>query len=236
MLVQKNNYAIIKPHTVNNRKENVMQELTGNGNNYQKLFIAMRYWLIGMAQHDKQYLIALKALEYAKQIHIGFRKDGKTPEFQHQIEITHYLRTLYTGLQYPAETLAAAFLHDVPEDYDISFEELESLFGKRVTDAVRLLTKQYRSEKKDMETYFEEMAMCPIASVIKGGDRIHNHQTMHPVFTKEKQKSYILETETYIVPMLKKARHLHVEQEFIYENIKFVLRSQMVMVKHRLDA
>ncbi len=203
-------------------------------NSYQKLFIALRYWLIGISQNDPQYLVALRALEYAKHIHCGYRKDGKTPEFQHQIEIAHYLRTLYSGLLYPGATLAATFLHDVPEDYDISFEEIEKEFGKQVCDAVRLLTKEYRGEKKDIDHYFEEMSQCPIASVIKGADRINNHQTMHPVFTGEKQKSYINETQTYIIPMLKKARHLHVEQEFIYENIKFVLKSQMIMVTHRL--
>lgn len=205
-------------------------------NSYQKLFISMRYWLIGISQNDPQYVTALNALEYAKNIHIGFRKDGKTPEFQHQIEIAHYIRTLYKGLLFPGATLAAAFLHDVPEDYDISFEEIEHLFGKQVCDAVRLLTKVYRGEKKVMEHYFDEMAHCPIASVIKGADRINNHQSMHPVFTEAKQKSYVEETQTYIIPMLKKARHIHVQQEQIYENIKFVLKSQMVMVKHRLQA
>ncbi len=204
-------------------------------NDYQKLFIAMRYWLLGMAENDSRYVLPLNALEYAKNIHIGYRKDGKTPEFQHQLEIVHYLRTLYKGLMYAPETMAAAFLHDVPEDYDISFEELEKLFGERVTNAVQLLTKKYRGESKEIEQYFDEMAHCPIASIIKGADRINNHQSMHPVFTDKKQQSYIEETETYIIPMLKKARHLHVQQEFIYENIKFVLKSQMMFVKFRLN-
>jgi (p)ppGpp synthase/HD superfamily hydrolase len=210
-----------------------MTHLTDN--TYQRLFISMRYWLIGISKNDKQFEPALEALEYAKNIHIGFRKDGKTPEFQHQIEICHYLRTLVDGLMYPGATLAAAFLHDVPEDYDISFEELERKFGKQISDAVWLLTKQYRGEKKDIEVYFDEMAHCPIASVIKGADRINNHQTMHPVFKPEKQQSYILETDNHIIPMLKKARHIHVRQEHIYENIKFVLKSQMAMVNHRLN-
>ncbi len=204
-------------------------------NSYQKLFIAMRYWLLGMAENDSRYVLPLNALEYAKNIHIGYRKDGKTPEFQHQLEIVHYLRTLYKGLMYAPETMAAAFLHDVPEDYDISFDEIESLFGEKVTNAVKLLTKKYRGESKEIEKYFDEMAHCPIASIIKGADRINNHQSMHPVFTDKKQESYITETQTYIIPMLKKARHLHVQQEFIYENIKFVLKSQMMFVKFRLD-
>ena len=204
-------------------------------NRYQRLFIAMRYWLLGISQNEKEYLVALRALEYAKNIHIGFRKDGKTPEFQHQIEIAHYLRTIYQGLKYPGATLAVAFLHDVPEDYDISYEEIEDLFGRQVREAVELLTKKYKGEKKTLEVYFESMARCPIASIVKGADRINNHQTMHPVFSLEKQKSYMLETKEFIMPMLKKARHIHVEQESIYENIKFSLSSQMVLIERQLE-
>ncbi len=56
-------------------------------NDYQKLFIAMRYWLLGMAENDSRYVLPLNALEYAKNIHIGYRKDGKTPEFQHNLKL-----------------------------------------------------------------------------------------------------------------------------------------------------
>lgn len=202
-----------------------------NASRYQKLFISMRYWLIGMSQHDKNYLIALNALEYAKNIHIGFRKDGITPEFQHQLEIAHYLRTLAPGLLFPAQTLAAAFLHDVPEDYEISFEEIEKKFGYQVMKSVDLVTKKYKGVKKDNIILFEDMAKDPISSVLKGADRINNHQSMNGVFGLEKQLSYIAETQDFIIPMLKKARHLHVQQEQVYENIKFVLNSQMSFVK-----
>lgn len=203
---------------------------------YNKLFISLRYWLVGMSQSDKKYIVPLKALEYAKNIHIGFRKDGNTPEFQHQLEITHFLRTLIPGMMYPSETLAAAILHDVPEDYDISFEDIESNFGSMVRDNTELLTKTYRGGKKNIALYFDDMSKSPIASIIKGADRINNQQSMHPVFTIEKQKSYLEETTTYIIPMLKKARHLHVEQEHIYENIKFVLNSQMALISQKIEA
>lgn len=204
-------------------------------NLYQRLFISMRYFLIGMSYHDKSYLIALDALEYAKGIHIGMRKDGKTPEFQHQLEIAHFLRSHLRTLMYPAETLAAAFLHDVPEDYSISFKEIRERFGKRVARAVKLLTKKYRGKKKDPHILFAKMAKNPIASVVKGADRINNHQSMHPVFTLNKQSDYTSETDEFIVPMLKTARHLHLEQEGVYENIKYVLKSQMQLIRQKIE-
>jgi len=203
---------------------------------YNKLFISLRYWLIGMSQSNHSYVVPLKALEYAKNIHIGFRKDGNTPEFQHQLEITLFLRTLVPGMIYPAETLASAILHDVPEDYDISFAEIESNFGSIVRHNTELLTKTYCGGKKNTGIYFENMSKSPIASIIKGADRINNQQSMHGVFSTEKQQLYLDETITHIIPMLKKARHLHIEQEHIYENIKFILNSQILLIKQKIDA
>lgn len=202
--------------------------------NYQKLFISMRYRLLGQAQSDKNYLLALKALEYAKHIHTGLRKDKTTPEFQHQLEIAHYLHTISGHLTYPAQTLAASFLHDVPEDYDISFTELEKLFGEQICHSVELLTKKYKGNQKEATEYFTSISKDAIASVVKGADRINNHQSMIGVFNNEKIQRYMSETKEHIVPMLKIARREFVEQEAAYENIKFMLQSQMALISHYL--
>lgn len=192
----------------------------------QKLFISMRYFLMG-----RKHTNALKALEYASHFHTGLRKDKVTPEFQHQLEIGHYLRTFEPSLSFPEETLTTIFLHDVCEDADIGFVEIDSRFGSVVGKAVRLLTKTHRGQKKDIASYFDELAENPISSVVKGGDRIHNIQSMVGVFSVDKQRSYIEETETYIIPALKKARRLFPEQENVYENVKYMLRSQISLIK-----
>lgn len=201
--------------------------------NYQKLFISLRYYLIGKAEENDDYKIALEALEFAKKYHIGTRKDGATPEFQHQIEIAHYIRTI-PNLMFPAHTIAVALLHDICEDYNISYGIIRKKFGKKVAKSVKLLTKVYNGKKKDILVYFEKMVQDPIATIVKGSDRIHNQGSMHPVFNDKKQMEYIDETTTHIIPMLKKARHLHVKQEAAYENIKFVLRSQINFTNQRL--
>jgi excinuclease ABC subunit A len=56
---------------------------------FDKRLIALRYTLLG-----KGYTRSIKALEFARKIHCGTRKDGITPEFQHQVEIALYLTTL----------------------------------------------------------------------------------------------------------------------------------------------
>lgn len=202
---------------------------------YKKLYISIRYWLIGKSEADSRYLTPLKALEFSKEFTTGLRKDGITPEFQHQIEIAHFLRTLHKGLLYPAETIACAFLHDLVEDHGVSLEEIEKRFGILTREGVDLVTKEIAGTKRDEILLFDKMAENPISSVLKGADRINNHQSMHGAFSFEKQQSYLNETKELIIPMLKKARHLHVEQESIYENIKFILNSQIQLIEQKIE-
>ena len=190
-----------------------MEEL----NQYLKSKISLRYWLLG-----RKYYEALKAMNYAEKFHKGNRKDGM-PEFSHQIQLVNLARTFIDQLLYPEATLIVLFLHDIPEDYDVSFKEIEKDFGKKVADAVYLLSKEYRGEKKETGHYYERLQTCPIASLGKGLDRVHNISTMLGAFSEEKQKKYIEETEIYIIPALKNARRAFPEQEPCYENIKFIL-------------
>lgn len=198
---------------------------------YNKLFISLRYFLIGAAKFNPDYAIALKALEFAKEIHTGLRKDNITPEFQHQIEIAHFVRTFLPSLSFPAQTIAACLLHDVAEDYDVAFDEIEKRFGVIVRNSTFLLTKKYRGTIKAPTEYFSQIVNCPIASIVKAADRINNQQSMSGVFLPEKQQAYLNETKQYILPMIKKARHLHPEQEAIYENLKFVLNAQQSLIE-----
>lgn len=191
-------------------------------NDYEKLRVSLRYFLLG-----KGFYRAADALEFAATYHKGMRKDGVTPEFQHQIEITHYLRTLLPSFIYPEETLTASILHDTKEDYGVLLSVIEERYGRDVAIAVDLLDKN----GKETEAYFAGIASNPIASIIKGGDRINNIQSMVGVFTAEKQQKYMTEVEQHFLPMLKTARRRFVRQEAAYENIKHVLTSQLELLR-----
>lgn len=208
-------------------------------NRYQRLFISMRYWLLGRSETDINYLHALNALEYAKKVHIGLRKDNVTPEFQHQIEIAHFIRTLNNHIIDPANTLATIFLHDTLEDYadthDISVESLTLRFNARIATSVLLMSKIRNGKKISNKEYYDGMASCPIASIAKGADRINNLMSMHPAFSLKKQREYIQETRDFVLPMLKEARHNFPQQEGVYENIKLFINNTIRLTEHRLD-
>ncbi len=195
---------------------------------YEKLRMTVRYWLLG-----RGYNRALDAMEFAAQYHTGLRKDGK-PEFSHQVWQAAYARTLANLMLHPEETIATVFLHDVVEDYPVKISEIESLFGGEIAEPVNRMSKVIEGRKKPSEVYFFDLARCPIASVAKGIDRIHNHQTMCGAFSPSKQIDYLGETEVDILPMLKAARRRFNAQEPVYENIKHMLISQMALYAYAL--
>jgi (p)ppGpp synthase/HD superfamily hydrolase len=193
---------------------------------FLKMRTSLKYWFIG-----KGYYAAVKALTFAAEYHKGLRKDKYTPEFEHQISMACYARTLSRYFILPEETFIVILLHDVKEDYDVRHETFVLRFGDTVAKEVDLITKKFKGIKKDNEEYYREMGSSPIVSIAKGIDRVHNLSTIHEVFSVEKQNAYIKETEDLVLPMLKNARNLFPEQEKAYENIKLSLKTNITLIR-----
>lgn len=173
---------------------------------------------------------ALRAFNYARELHDGMRKGGNAPEFSHQVFIANFARTLSSSLLYPEDTLAAIFLHDTPEDKSKTHEEIEERFGRRVRAAVEAMTKKYQGIIIPYPVYFERIGNDPIASIGKGIDRCHNILTMSDAeWTVDKQEKYLIDITDWFLPMLKAARKNFPEQHDAYENIKSNL---LIQCKH----
>lgn len=194
--------------------------------NYDKVLISFDGWLRG-----KQYYKALSALNLAKEVHVGTRQDG-SPELSHPLAVALFIRTLATSLLLPEETIASGFLHDSVEDHRLSLDNIRNCCGDQVAEAVMLLSKiNMHGVKRSHEDYFSALALNPIASIVKGADRIHNIQTMIGPFSLERQERYLVETHESILPMLKRARKLFPQQELAYFNLKFMIDSQVELIK-----
>ena len=202
---------------------------------FEKMKIALHYWLLGMSEYDKNYLKCVEAMEFAASYHTGRRKDKTTAEFEHQITIAMYIRSISSLLINPWVTICVCLLHDVCEDYDVPYEEIAKRFGSEVAKSVEAMTKVHKGVRKSVSSYFDGIANDIHASVAKGGDRIHNLQSMSGVFTPEKQHEYIDEAVTHILPAIKKARRLFPGQEKAYENIKLLMESQIQLIKFSLN-
>lgn len=86
-----------------------------------------------------------------------------------------------------------AILHDTLEDTDTTYEELQSLFGKRIADAVQALTKNDNlpdKSQKMADSLFRINQLEKEVALVKIADRITNLQTPPPHWTTEKIKDY----------------------------------------------
>lgn len=192
----------------------------------EKLKTALKYWYEGMG-----YQNAIRAMHVAQRIHTGFRKDGVTPEIFHQISVAGYLKTINEGVMHPEAVQIAAWLHDSAEDYLSDYSFMMLRFGKEFDAIVPHAINTLAKTGLTTETYYENLSMCPVASIVKGADRIHNHQTMSGVFSAEKQAEYIKETQDFVIPMLKEARMSFPEQTNAYYNIIHILRTQIELLE-----
>lgn len=118
-------------------------------------------------------------------------------------------------------------IHDIMEDYDVTYEQILEITDKLTADAVLKISKVIKGVKTPNDVYYFGMSGCPIVSAAKGADRLHNMMTMIGGFKPEKQIEYCIETKEMVIPMLKKARRKFPEQDSIYENIRYILRNQI---------
>lgn len=192
---------------------------------FAKQRLALRYWL-----HGRGATLALEAMQLAEPYHQGTRKDGVTPEFAHPVAVASQLRTLL-GVRNLPLVLAAAFLHDTVEDYNLDPELIALRFGAETRDVVWRLTKVYRGVRKSDAEYYAGLAECPHASLVKAADRIHNVSTMIGVFTPQKVQDYLEECDRYVFPMLKAARRRWPDQEPAYVGCETMLRAQTSLIR-----
>ena len=181
----------------------------------------------------RDYVDVLRAITFAEEYHVGVRKDGVTPEFQHQIEIALHATTL-KGLSNEDESilLQMIMLHDVVEDYSVSLMEIEQRFGPVVAKGVEALSKVINGRKKDMVSYMRDLALNPLAALAKGCDRVHNVQSMRGVFNYEKQKKYAQEVREHFFPMLRRVRDVEPKYRQAINNIKSMLENQVQWVEY----
>ena len=94
--------------------------------------------------------IVSEAILFAVKVHDGMRrKKSESPYILHPMEAAVIVGTLTDD----QELIAAAALHDVVEDADISIEEIEEKFGKRVKELVAAETEDKRADLPPAETW-----------------------------------------------------------------------------------
>jgi GTP pyrophosphokinase len=143
---------------------------------------------------DKATLIE-KAYHFAEECHNGQKRMSGGPYIEHPLQTALFLAELHLD----ATTIAAALLHDVIEDCNITYDDLKVRFGEDVAKLVDSVTKLTRMDLALMDkddpqqaSAFQEdrlhaeslrkmlVAMAEDVRVvlIKLADRLHNMRTL----------------------------------------------------------
>ncbi len=145
-----------------------------------------------------------EAFEYSyARHHDQYRKSG-LPYFDHLIEVVKIL----AQQQMDVQTLAAAFLHDVIEDTNISYEQVRHKFGSEVADLVDGVTKiggfHFSSLEISQAENYRKMLLSLIKDIrviiIKLADRLHNMRTIESL-PRKKQERIAIETRDVYAPL-----------------------------------
>jgi len=161
----------------------------------------------GYLQPEKLALVE-EAYNFAAQAHQGqVRKSGK-PYLEHPLQVALTL----AELQLDASSLAAALLHDVPENCGIPISEIEAKFGSEIAKLVDGTTKLGKLSRPGEGVATSELQMENLRKMlvamaedlrvvfIKLADRLHNLRTLE-VLPPEKQRSIAQETLEIYAPL-----------------------------------
>jgi (p)ppGpp synthase/HD superfamily hydrolase len=171
---------------------------------------------------------------YARKKHAGqLKRDGITSVTDHLDGVVSRLKSL--GVK-DDEVLCAGWLHDILEDTSTSFDEIQELFGKRISLLVLSLTKdktlpkkirnnQYVKQLKNAPPEAKLIKLCDISSNLKD---IHNSSLKQSL--KRKTVKQIMHYYNAIREQILKNQYMHPSlQNLIYGidqiNVHYGLKS-----------
>ena len=148
-----------------------------------------------------------QALRVAYRAHLGQARKSGEPYIIHPVEVA----LLLSGMKMDAETVMSGLLHDTVEDTELTFEQVEAMFGKEVRNIVEGETKVSKLPKLAFADYADEQAenlrQMFIAMtddyriiIVKLADRLHNMRTLSHM-KPEKQLKISRETLDIFAPL-----------------------------------
>lgn len=145
-----------------------------------------------------------RAYECCVQAHSGQYRFSKEEYYVHPLSVAIILAQM--GMD--SESIAAALLHDVIEDTDLTHDDIEKQFGKSVANLVEGVTKlgkiQFTSKEEFQNENLRKMLIAMNEDIrviiIKLADRLHNMRTLDAM-KESKQREKSVETLEIFAPI-----------------------------------
>ena len=146
-----------------------------------------------------------RAYVFSVQKHGSQKRASGDPYFSHPIEVAGIL----TDFNLDDQTIVTALLHDTIEDTLVTYEEIESAFGKdvaRMVDGVTKLSKiEAMSENEraaeNLRKFLLAMSDDIRVLLVKLADRLHNMRTLHFIKNEQKRRRIARETMDIYAPL-----------------------------------
>ncbi|BDY03060.1 bifunctional GTP diphosphokinase/guanosine-3',5'-bis pyrophosphate 3'-pyrophosphohydrolase [Ferrimonas sp. YFM] len=168
----------------------------------------------------------------ARDAHDGQTRSSGEPYITHPVAVTRILAEM--RLDY--ETLAAALMHDVIEDTELTKEDLAEQFGPSVAELVEGVSKldklKFRDKKEAQAENFRKMVLAMVQDIrvilIKLADRTHNMRTLGSL-RPDKRRRIARETLEIYAPIANRLGIHNIKNEL--EDLGF---SALYPMRHRV--
>ena len=145
-----------------------------------------------------------KAYYFAKEAHANQKRASGEEYFTHPLNVAKIL----IDLKMDANTISAAFLHDVLEDTPVSDDDIKREFNAEILELVEGVTKldkiEFKSQKEEQAENFKKifvsMAKDIRVIIIKLADRLHNMRSLN-FLSHERQLKIANETLEIFAPL-----------------------------------
>ncbi|GAA4103701.1 bifunctional (p)ppGpp synthetase/guanosine-3',5'-bis(diphosphate) 3'-pyrophosphohydrolase [Mucilaginibacter panaciglaebae] len=179
-----------------------------------------------------------KAFDMALESHKDMRRKSGEPYIYHPIAVAQ-IAAEEIGLG--TTSIVCALLHDVVEDTDVTLDEIEQEFGKKVAKIIDGLTKisgvfdtnsslQAENFRKMLLTLADDVRVI----LIKLADRLHNMRTME-FMPRDKQLKISSETIYLYAPLAHRLGLYAIKSEMEDLSMKYMERETYQFIKNKLN-
>ncbi|MBS1503413.1 MAG: bifunctional (p)ppGpp synthetase/guanosine-3',5'-bis(diphosphate) 3'-pyrophosphohydrolase, partial [Bacteroidetes bacterium] len=203
---------------------------------YRALLRACKSTLQSGDKRDKKLI--RKAFELALESHKDMRRKSGEPYIYHPIAVAQ-IAAEEIGLG--PTSVVCALLHDVVEDTDVTLDDIERMFGKKVALIIDGLTKisgvfdtnsslQAENFRKMLLTLADDVRVI----LIKLADRLHNMRTME-FMPRDKQLKLSSETVYLYAPLAHRLGLYAIKSELEDLSMKYMERETYQFIKNKLN-
>jgi guanosine-3',5'-bis(diphosphate) 3'-pyrophosphohydrolase len=179
-----------------------------------------------------------KAFDMALESHKDMRRKSGEPYIYHPIAVAQ-IAAEEIGLG--TTSIVCALLHDVVEDTDVTLDDIEQEFGKKVAKIIDGLTKisgvfdtnsslQAENFRKMLLTLADDVRVI----LIKLADRLHNMRTME-FMPRDKQLKLSSETVYLYAPLAHRLGLYAIKSELEDLSMKYMERETYQFIKNNLN-